>query len=591
MSKIVKKMKIMQPGGTLSDYVPIGAEAENINVDGESVETKLGKKPYYYNIVADMKADMKLKAGDMVITLGFHTKNDNGGARYKIRNITNDDVVDEMTIIALNNQNLIAELIIDELINVKQFGAYGDNTHDDTNAFQGAINYIRNKEISFASNTGDGNIYTGLDYKLIIPYGRYKITTVNINLNYIDICGEKAIIQSNAIPFNITAGFKINIEGLKFIECTDAIKIDGSNQETGRLDINNCEFINCSSHAIYIPFKQSYIGLIQNCTFFKCYYVLEENNCDLMILRNCWISERKRTIDYDASILINGSELQVDGCLFVPTGTTALEPAYIKGGTRITVLNSHFGGETGSKAIIRVDTSTNNGSYIIDNCQFLHSIKNNATIMLANGFQFIAIKNCRGMADYTTPIRWSALATQEIQDTFINAIPITQSRIYIENTEMDRTQKQFRRTFVPANLVNFVNDDYNSIKYFKQAYNYSLDETGNTLTIIPFGGTNNNNSVNFSLNIIKCLLSIKNPNNNRIYEELVYLIPGTLGDTTSYTIVPMGGIDSSNFSVTTTGKYFNTSYTIVLTSTFKIENVRLIENENLFNRNQYSMLG
>lgn len=91
MSRIVKKMKIMQPGGTLSDYVPIGAEAENINVDGESVETKLDKKPYYYDTVADMKADMKLKAGDMVVTLGYYSANDGGGAEYKIISGTHTD--------------------------------------------------------------------------------------------------------------------------------------------------------------------------------------------------------------------------------------------------------------------------------------------------------------------------------------------------------------------------------------------------------------------------------------------------------------------------------------------------------------------
>ena len=90
MSKIVKKMKIMQPDGTLSDYVSIGAEAENINVDGESVETKLGKKPYYYDTVADMKVDTKLKAGDMVVTLGYYNIND-GNEEEGEENVENNN--------------------------------------------------------------------------------------------------------------------------------------------------------------------------------------------------------------------------------------------------------------------------------------------------------------------------------------------------------------------------------------------------------------------------------------------------------------------------------------------------------------------
>lgn len=84
MANIIKKIKIKKQDGTFTDYIPIGAEAENINVDGESVETKLNKKPYYYNSIADMKADENLKVGDMAITLGYYEANDGGGAEYKI---------------------------------------------------------------------------------------------------------------------------------------------------------------------------------------------------------------------------------------------------------------------------------------------------------------------------------------------------------------------------------------------------------------------------------------------------------------------------------------------------------------------------
>ena len=38
--------------------------------DGESVESKLNKKPYYYNTISSMKTDTKLKNNDMVIILG-----------------------------------------------------------------------------------------------------------------------------------------------------------------------------------------------------------------------------------------------------------------------------------------------------------------------------------------------------------------------------------------------------------------------------------------------------------------------------------------------------------------------------------------
>lgn len=142
MSKIVKKMKIMQPGGTLSNYVPIGAEAENINVDGESVETKLGKKPYYYDTVADMKADTKLKAGDMVVTLGYYSANDGGGARYKIVNTVSQ--IDYQEIL---NNNLYATLIINNYTIPEIFGAYGDNEHDDSLFIYKAFNMAKDKKV------------------------------------------------------------------------------------------------------------------------------------------------------------------------------------------------------------------------------------------------------------------------------------------------------------------------------------------------------------------------------------------------------------------------------------------------------------
>ena len=132
MSDRIKKIKINKANGTFSDYIPIGADAENIDTtDGESVEIKLNKKPYYYNSVVDMKADTKLKAGDMAVTLGYYEPNDGGMATYKIRQVTNQDVEDDMFIIALSNTSLVAELIIEnEIINILKLGIKKDNSED-----------------------------------------------------------------------------------------------------------------------------------------------------------------------------------------------------------------------------------------------------------------------------------------------------------------------------------------------------------------------------------------------------------------------------------------------------------------------------
>lgn len=117
-----------------------------------------------FNTVNDMKTATNLVNGSTCRTLGYYNINDGGKAIYKIRNITNEDIVDDVFIIALNDQLLIAELIYDE-INTKQIGCYGDNIHDDTSK----INYVLNK---LKLNNGG---------TLIFSDGIYKITQLEID--------------------------------------------------------------------------------------------------------------------------------------------------------------------------------------------------------------------------------------------------------------------------------------------------------------------------------------------------------------------------------------------------------------------------
>ena len=97
-----------------------------------------------FNTVADMKSATNIINGSYAKTLGFYELNDNGGATYKIRTITNEDVVDEMFIIALDDDTLIAELITDN-VSILQLGGKGDDTFDNTSIAEASIeklNYV-----------------------------------------------------------------------------------------------------------------------------------------------------------------------------------------------------------------------------------------------------------------------------------------------------------------------------------------------------------------------------------------------------------------------------------------------------------------
>lgn len=94
-----------------------------------------------FNTVAEMKVAENLVNGSKCATLGYRTVNDGGNAFYKVRTITNDDTVDEMTIIELADDTLIAELIVDLPCDPLKLGAYGNGTNDDITYIQKAVSF------------------------------------------------------------------------------------------------------------------------------------------------------------------------------------------------------------------------------------------------------------------------------------------------------------------------------------------------------------------------------------------------------------------------------------------------------------------
>lgn len=172
MADLIKKIKIKKQDGTFTDYIPIGAEAQNIETnDGDSVQLKLNKKPYFFDTVADMKADTKLKIGDYVCTLGYYEPNDGGAGEYRI--VSGNYIDDGGSYHRLKNA-LFAELIVRENVNVKQFGAKGDKVTNDYVSFVNSIAYCK------ATNK----------YTLYIPIGDYKIST-NLIIDFpLSIRGE-----------------------------------------------------------------------------------------------------------------------------------------------------------------------------------------------------------------------------------------------------------------------------------------------------------------------------------------------------------------------------------------------------------------
>ena len=171
-----------------------------------------------FDTVSDMIASNNLVVGSYAKTLGFHNINDGGNAIYKI--IENNNSANGYNKILLNN-NLIAELIVENTINIKQFGAYGNNVNDDTQCFQNAITYMKNNNI----------------YNFYIPNGTYLISET---LNFVkqsetfNIYGEntqKTILKctSDILEFiKLSEGTNEN-DRINFKYYMHDLTIDGNN--------------------------------------------------------------------------------------------------------------------------------------------------------------------------------------------------------------------------------------------------------------------------------------------------------------------------------------------------------------------------
>lgn len=188
---------------------------------------------WMFDNVAGMKLATNLINGSYAKTLGFYDKNDKGGSYYKIRTKTENDTANEMTLIDLYDNTLIAELVKTDIMNVKQFGAVGDENHDDTLNIQTALNNCAS---------------------LIVPTGTYMVNAVTrINLN----TGNKLTLDNDATIKAITND-STNYEILYINNATD-VEISGGTIEGDRLthtgetgEWGHCIKVHNSSDNVYI---------------------------------------------------------------------------------------------------------------------------------------------------------------------------------------------------------------------------------------------------------------------------------------------------------------------------------------------------
>jgi hypothetical protein len=244
-------------------------------------------------------------------------------------------------------------------VNVKDFGAKGDGTTDDTKAILQAFAKVASEQMSFQGIPGvydQRAIYAGGSKMLYFPLGHYRVSKpLDLGLSYVHIIGEKAVISPLKTAQKGSVGFRGKVwqghfEGMQLIGFDTALALNTAAIETGKLIVEDCDFVG-NKVAVRI---ESYGALA---TIRENRFV---NNLKAAILSGDkidmsgnWITAGQLRGTHDAQIISN-TVLHFDKNLLVPTvpATGATEPAWINNYREVIITGVRQGGEAGSFTLV-----------------------------------------------------------------------------------------------------------------------------------------------------------------------------------------------------------------------------------------------
>lgn len=360
-------------------------EINIISLNNQNLVAVLMKEQYNGNFVFDTVSDLKnsnnLIAGNTAETLGFYNINDGGKATYKIVDNINENI-DEATIIELNN-NLYAILIYDNsYINVKQFGAYGDNEHIENEIFENILEKSVNGTIIFIPN--------GI-YKFNSPLNIDKIITIEGTSNSVNIGSQLVFDNCSGLIYRNSYINVKNVD-IKGINKPSEDTIDIENNIYGTIGISciyddNFTSGGCTTNFINIHGFNTGIALYSNRTsdkwagcyreFIKTYltyndigYLIKDGATYNSIIQGLVNNNSLHGIYADTSVYYQ--EIEVIDCSIegngINTGFTDNEfkqaGIYSGNKTRIKFTNSYLENE-----VVVVE---NNGFISLINC-YIHS--------------------------------------------------------------------------------------------------------------------------------------------------------------------------------------------------------------------------
>lgn len=257
----------------------------------DNLQDGIENKPFYYDSVADMKADLNLKEGMKAVTLGYYSPNDGGGATYIIKE--KYSLPNEITVLSLKDGKLCAEIQKNEMgyYNVLTLGVERNSGKDVTDRINAILNILYNETIYFPKG-----IYDVTSIKISYPMtflgsdsasygGKYSITE-NDHTNERTIlryCGTGnedmvTIAQTVKVIFDGITFYGNSVEylhdetilptvGVGATQNTEKISLQNVNGFEGQgITVKHCRFYKFSGYAV----KVTGLSTVIECSFNWC---------------------------------------------------------------------------------------------------------------------------------------------------------------------------------------------------------------------------------------------------------------------------------------------------------------------------------
>ena len=444
MSDRIKKIKIKQSDGTFSDYIPIGADAKNIDTTrGESVQSVIDKTARYYNSIAEMKLDDNIQIGDTCVTLGYYEVNDGGSGLYKI--IDDESLIDDGGSIHELNNGLKAQLIIKNgEINIKQFGAKEDGITSDSQILKTAIKYARIKNFFIKFNNKK-------EY--------YIDETIDFDIYRDRFIGNHCIFNTNTSPvIRFTNSYYPPFYNI--YNCIDGIHFKNTQQDEKTFvcfDFSQEKTDNSVSHIKFTNLCISNYGIGIN--IIKNAYLLFFDHTDI-IENNIGVLLPAKMINAGENITIMNSTLSGNGiAVEVDSGVAELflTNSSLDYNTNIATKTTSTGSIVATNCHFEGNQRyIGNGNF--NNCTFLFlTVSNNESLFSTYQNSYMQFNNCE--------VKGSQ-AQSSIVDNNLGVIKFNNTNLYITQAVMNYRLNDlslFTPSYLESILYNYTDNKFTNV--------------------------------------------------------------------------------------------------------------------------------